>query len=362
MNLLMRKEWIGLEKLPAGGFIAAPTTAPKSIRWWWAHMLYNQKRMPRFLAKAGLFKVPVLGFVLRATRQIPVERSTAGANRSLQIAKEVVDEGGAIIIYPEGTLTRDPELWPMKGHTGAARMALESGIPVVPMAHWGAHEVCSALRQAAAPLPAEDLAPGGRRSGGPQRLRRAARWTRPPSPRPPNVIMDAITELLATLRGGQPPLVRWDPWPTTSPPTAASSSGRQTGGTAAPEENIRGQRRMTFDQTRGPSATRVAVLGAGSWGTTFAKVLADAATASGIERDIRLWGRRDEVVEQINLKHRNEQYLKDIALPPSITASTDVAEVLAGAELVVLAVPAQTLRPQLREWKNLLRPAPWWFP
>ena len=102
---------------------------------------------------------------------------------------------------------------------------------------------------------------------------------------------------------------------------------------------------MTFDQTRGLSATSVAVLGAGSWGTTFAKILADAATASGIERDIRLWGRREEVVEQINLKHRNEQYLKDIALPPSITASTDVAEVLAGAELVVLAVPAQTLRP-----------------
>ncbi len=63
-------------------------------------------------------------------------------------------------------------------------------------------------------------------------------------------------------------------------------------------------------------------------------------------------------MEQINTLHRNEQYLKDIILPPSITASTDVAEVFAGAELVVLAVPAQTLRPQLREWKNLCRPAP----
>ena len=52
-----------------------------------------------------------------------------------------MNEGGAIIIYPEGTLTRDPALWPMKGHTGAARMALESGIPVVPIAHWGAQEV-----------------------------------------------------------------------------------------------------------------------------------------------------------------------------------------------------------------------------
>jgi glycerol-3-phosphate dehydrogenase (NAD(P)+) len=100
----------------------------------------------------------------------------------------------------------------------------------------------------------------------------------------------------------------------------------------------------------------VAVLGAGSWGTTFAKILADAATSSGVERRIRLWGRRAEVVEQINLHHRNPQYLADVELPPSITASTDVAAVLAGADLVVLAVPAQSLRLQLREWKPLLEP------
>jgi glycerol-3-phosphate dehydrogenase (NAD(P)+) len=109
-------------------------------------------------------------------------------------------------------------------------------------------------------------------------------------------------------------------------------------------------------QGRPGSAVSVAVLGAGSWGTTFAKILADAATASGVERHIRLWGRRAEVVEQINLHHRNPQYLADVELPPSITASTDVAEVLAGADLVVLAVPAQSLRLQLREWKPLLEP------
>lgn len=113
---------------------------------------------------------------------------------------------------------------------------------------------------------------------------------------------------------------------------------------------------MTPVQGRTGSAVSVAVLGAGSWGTTFAKILADAATASGVERHIRLWGRRPEVVEHINLNHRNPQYLADVELPPSITASTDVAEVLAGAELVVLAVPAQSLRLQLREWKTLLEP------
>ncbi len=113
---------------------------------------------------------------------------------------------------------------------------------------------------------------------------------------------------------------------------------------------------MTVDVRGTGSAKTVAVLGAGSWGTTFAKVVADAATASGVERRIRIWGRRAEVVEQINARHKNEQYLKDIVLPPSITASTDVAEVLDGAELVILAVPAQTLRPQLREWKHLVPP------
>jgi glycerol-3-phosphate dehydrogenase (NAD(P)+) len=100
----------------------------------------------------------------------------------------------------------------------------------------------------------------------------------------------------------------------------------------------------------------VAVLGAGSWGTTFAKILADAATAAGTPRAIKVWGRRAEVVDQINQSHRNSDYLKDVVLPANITASTDVRQVLAGADLVVVAVPAQSLRPQLREWKDMIEP------
>ena len=111
---------------------------------------------------------------------------------------------------------------------------------------------------------------------------------------------------------------------------------------------------MTPVSARPGSAGSVAVLGAGSWGTTFAKILADAATASGVDRRIRVWGRREEVVAEINGNHRNPQYLADIDLPPSITASTDVADVLSGADLVVLAVPAQSLRLQLRKWKPLI--------
>ena len=96
----------------------------------------------------------------------------------------------------------------------------------------------------------------------------------------------------------------------------------------------------------------IAVLGAGSWGTTFAKVVADAHP----EVEVRLWARRAEVAAEINSRHRNAKYLRDIALPENIVASEDVAEVLRGAPLVVLAVPAQTLRPQLASWKPLLDP------
>ncbi|WP_125610814.1 NAD(P)H-dependent glycerol-3-phosphate dehydrogenase [Specibacter cremeus] len=107
---------------------------------------------------------------------------------------------------------------------------------------------------------------------------------------------------------------------------------------------------MSFGERAAPA--KIAVLGAGSWGTTFAKILGDAAT--GTDRRIVVWGRRAEVVDQINNAHRNARYLSQVALPANITASTDAGEVIAGAQIVVLAVPAQTLRGQLRGWAGHL--------
>jgi glycerol-3-phosphate dehydrogenase (NAD(P)+) len=89
--------------------------------------------------------------------------------------------------------------------------------------------------------------------------------------------------------------------------------------------------------------TRVAVMGAGSWGTAFAKVLADAGA------DVGLWGRRAEVVDQIQSEHVNGEYLPDIALPQSIQATTDGEKALSGSEVVVLALPSQNLRSILGE-------------
>ncbi|WHS35113.1 NAD(P)H-dependent glycerol-3-phosphate dehydrogenase [Auritidibacter ignavus] len=100
---------------------------------------------------------------------------------------------------------------------------------------------------------------------------------------------------------------------------------------------------------RSTQAVTVAILGSGSWGTTFAKVLADAAEERGEEVTVRLWARRQEVADDINLSHRNSQYLSDIVLPASITATTDAVEAVRTADLVVLAVPAQQVRGVLSE-------------
>jgi glycerol-3-phosphate dehydrogenase (NAD(P)+) len=94
--------------------------------------------------------------------------------------------------------------------------------------------------------------------------------------------------------------------------------------------------------------TRVAVMGTGSWGTTFAVVLADAGAK------VTMWGRRAEVCSEIEGSHRNSEYLGDIVLPQAITASHDPAVVLEGADLVVLALPSQTLRENLAEWRGML--------
>lgn len=214
MNMLMSKEWRGTEKLRdlpgGGGFIACPNHCTELDPLTVGHMLYNQGRPPHFLAKAGLFKPPILGPLMRGTKQIPVDRGGAGAGASLRVAREVVDEGGAIIVYPEGTLTRDPGLWPMKGHTGAARLALKTGAPVVPIAHWGDHELFPRYAKRLYPFPRKKavVAVGDPVDLSDLRDRPLDKTTLVEAT---ERIMAAITALLAELRGEEPPATRWDP-------------------------------------------------------------------------------------------------------------------------------------------------------
>ena len=100
-------------------------------------MLFRSSRVPRFLGKASLFRLPIVGAILSSAGQIPVERSSTNASAALVPAGRVLDEGGCVVLFPEGTLTHDPQLWPMRGKTGAVRLALLSGAPLVPAAVWG---------------------------------------------------------------------------------------------------------------------------------------------------------------------------------------------------------------------------------
>lgn len=142
MRLLTKRTWTGMDNLPpGGGFIITPNHMSQFDPLLVAHFIYESGRWPRFLAKASIWRVPFVGFMLRRTQQIPVERGSVEAVKSLDSLIEALHSGGVVVIYPEGTTTREPDLWPMRGKTGAARLALVTGAPVVPMATWGAQQV-----------------------------------------------------------------------------------------------------------------------------------------------------------------------------------------------------------------------------
>jgi 1-acyl-sn-glycerol-3-phosphate acyltransferase len=210
--LVGRYRIVGTGRLPAtGAFIVSPNHITNIDPLVSAYGVWRAGRVPRFLAKASLFRVPVVGAVLRATGQIPVER--AGAARKgdpLAAASKLVDDGLAVIVYPEGTLTRDPDLWPMRGKSGAVRLALEHGVPIYPMAIWGAQGILPRYSSRLSLFPRKDV---DIVFGEPVDL---SRWA--DQPRTPQVyaeathaVMQAITALLQDVRGEQAPQDRWDP-------------------------------------------------------------------------------------------------------------------------------------------------------
>lgn len=102
--------------------------------------IWRNGKLPHFLAKSSLFSGP-LGVILKAIGQIPVLRASAQAGDSLEYAKLALANNEVVVIYPEGTLTKDPELWPQHFKSGTARLALETGAPIIPVAHWGLERV-----------------------------------------------------------------------------------------------------------------------------------------------------------------------------------------------------------------------------
>ena len=205
------RTWVGGEKLPeTGGCIVVFNHVSHVDPLIAAHFVYDHGRLPRYLAKSGLFKNRVLGFFLTAAGQIPVERLTKSAVGAYGAAVAAVRNGECVVVYPEGTLTRDPAQWPMTGKTGAARIALETGCPVIPVGQWGPQQLLAPYARRPHLFPRKHIA---MRAGDPVDLSDLVA-----SPRTPEVvqqatdrIMAALTEQVALIRGEVAPAERFDP-------------------------------------------------------------------------------------------------------------------------------------------------------
>jgi 1-acyl-sn-glycerol-3-phosphate acyltransferase len=156
--LLGRRRFEGLEHIPeAGPVLVACNHISYLDPLYTSVFVHRRGRIPRFLAKQDLFGLPVIGRVMTAAGQIPVRRGSAAADDSLRHAQQALTEGKAVLIYPEGTITRDPDHWPMVAHTGVARLALLADVPVVPVVHWGTHQVYDHYGRRFRPLPRTDI-------------------------------------------------------------------------------------------------------------------------------------------------------------------------------------------------------------
>lgn len=121
-----------------------------------AVFVHRNGRVPRFLAKDSLFRMPVFKHMISGAGSIPVYRASAAAGDSLVAAKEALRNGKLVVIYPEGTITRDPEGWPMRSRTGVARLAmdcLDAGVPVITAARWGTRDILNGYTRKFRPFP-----------------------------------------------------------------------------------------------------------------------------------------------------------------------------------------------------------------
>lgn len=210
LMVFTKRDWRGAEHLPphGTGVVIMPNHLSHTDFMTAAHFLLDNGRIPRFLAKESLFRIPLIGRLIRACRQIPVYRGTAQASNAYRDAVAAVKAGECVVIYPEGTLTRDPDLWPMQGKTGAARVALETGCAVLPLAQWGPQDLLAPYSSRLRLLPRKtmrltlgppvDLSDLADRPITAETVRAAT-----------DRLVDALTAGLADIRGEEPPAQRY---------------------------------------------------------------------------------------------------------------------------------------------------------
>ena len=174
------------------------------------HFLFKNGRAPRYLGKVGVFKVPIIGRIILAAGQVPVERETPNAGKAVDHALRLLQTGHLLGVYPEGTLTRDLDHWPMVAKTGLVRLALSTNTPVIPVAQWGSQVLMPTYSKKLKLFPRTkitivagkpvDLSPWRGKADDPQALIEATAK-----------VMLEITNLLEEIRGQKRPEVIFDP-------------------------------------------------------------------------------------------------------------------------------------------------------
>ena len=209
-TVLVKRDWRGRDRIPrTGGVIVAVNHISYADPLLLAHFVYDSGRLPRFLAKIELFRKPFVKWVVKGAGQVPVHRYTADASAALHDAVAALERGECLVIYPEGTVTKDPQYWPMLAKTGVARLALLTGVPVVPVAQWGAQELYGRDKK---------LRPFPRKThhaiaGAPVDMSKYAGCepTAETLREVTDLVMTQIRALVGELRGEQPPAEVFDP-------------------------------------------------------------------------------------------------------------------------------------------------------
>jgi 1-acyl-sn-glycerol-3-phosphate acyltransferase len=173
-----------------------------------AVFVHRLHRLPHFLAKESLFRPFLVRQVMHGTGQIPVYRGTKDAKDSLRDADAALAGGQLVIIYPEGTITRQPEGWPMYARTGVARLALANDVPVIPVARWGTREILDGYHRRFRPFPRHDVVTVVGEPVDLSAYREKYRDTQPSLAvlrEVTDLLMAEVTRMVADIRGQTPP-------------------------------------------------------------------------------------------------------------------------------------------------------------
>jgi 1-acyl-sn-glycerol-3-phosphate acyltransferase len=211
LDAISKRDWQGVENIPISGrAIVASNHISYADVLFLTKFLYQNGRAPRYLGKESLFRIPIIGRILRSSGQIPVQRESVAAHRALDHAVAALESGHLVGIYPEGTLTRDVNHWPMVGKTGIARLGVMTQTPVIPIAVWGPQQVLPPYSKRPHLWPrtlvsyhvghAIDLSPWYGFENDAEKMAQATA-----------LIMQTLTAMLEKLRGESAPLLPFDP-------------------------------------------------------------------------------------------------------------------------------------------------------